>query len=102
MKIVFNPLINFVDSTLIAFLNSSILASSVWSWGKPPHPMLQTSLVSIDSGSKNPYKLVYRVLKFAKDHTNPIRCSAFMYCEDELPSRLDVGKEKYGGSFTTE
>ena len=25
-----------------------------------------------------------------------------MYCEDELPSRLDVGKEKYGGPFTTE
>ena len=56
----------------------------------------------IDSGSRNPYKLVYRVLKFAKDHTNPIRRSAFTYCEDELPSRLDLGKEKYGGPFTTE
>ena len=55
-----------------------------------------------DRGSKNPYKLVYRVLKFAKDHTNPIRRSAFTYCEDELPSRLDLGKEKYGGPFTTE
>ena len=28
--------------------------------------------------------------------------SAFTYCEDELPSRLDLGKEKYGGPFTTE
>ena len=56
----------------------------------------------IDSGSKNPYKLVYKVLKFAKDHTYPIRRSAFTYCEDELPSRLDLGKEKYGGPFTTE
>ena len=55
-----------------------------------------------DTGSKNPYKLVYRVLKFAKDHTNPIRRSAFTYCEDELPSRLDLGKEKYGGPFATE
>ena len=55
-----------------------------------------------DTGSKNPYKLVYRVFKFAKDHTNPIRRSAFTYCEDELPSRLDLGKEKYGGPFTTE
>jgi peptide/histidine transporter 3/4 len=55
-----------------------------------------------DTGSKNPYKLVYRVLKFAKDHTNPIHRSAFTYCEDELPSRLDLGKEKYGGPFTTE
>ena len=45
------------------------------------------------SGSTNPYKLVYKVVKFAKDHTNPIRLSAFTYCEDELPSRLDLGKE---------
>ena len=56
----------------------------------------------IDSGSKNPYKLVYKVLKFAKNHTHPINRSAFTYCEDELPSRLDLGKEKYGGPFTTE
>ena len=56
----------------------------------------------IDSGSKNPYKLVLRIMKFAKDHTNPIRRSAFTYCEDELPSRLDLGKEKYGGPFITE
>ena len=56
----------------------------------------------IEPGSANPYKLVYKVLRFAKDHTNPIRRSAFTYCEDELPSRLDLGKEKYGGPFTTE
>ena len=56
----------------------------------------------IDQGNTNPYKLVYKVIKFAKDHTNPIRRSAFTYCEDKLPSRLDLGKEKYGGSFTTE
>ena len=56
----------------------------------------------MDSGSRNPYKLVFKVLKFAKDHTNPIRGSNFTYYEDELPSRLDLGKEKYGGPFTTE
>jgi peptide/histidine transporter 3/4 len=56
----------------------------------------------IEFGSTNPYKLVYKVVKFAKDHTNPVRRSAFTYCEDELPSRLDLGKEKYGGPFTTE
>ena len=56
----------------------------------------------IEPGSANPYKLVYKVLRFAKDHTNPVRRSAFTYCENELPSRLDLGKEKYGGPFTTE
>ena len=56
----------------------------------------------IDPAARNPYKLVYGVIKFAAKHTSPIRRSAFTYCEDELPSRLDLGKEKYGGPFTTE
>ena len=30
-----------------------------------------------------------------------MRRSAFTYCEDELPSRMDLGKHKYGGPFTT-
>ena len=55
-----------------------------------------------DTGSKNPYILVYKVIQFAKKHRHPVRRSAFTYCEDELPSRLDFGKEKYGGPFTTE
>ena len=56
----------------------------------------------IDSGARNPYKLVYKVVRFATRHKNPIQRSAFTYCEDELPSRLDLGKEKYGGPFSTE
>ena len=48
----------------------------------------------------NPYKLVYGVVKFACQHKVPLRRSAFTYCEDEAPSRLDLGKTKYGGPFT--
>ena len=54
------------------------------------------------SGRVNPYKLVYRVVKFAWHHKIPVRRSAFTYCEDEWPSRLDLGKQKYGGPFTVE
>ena len=50
----------------------------------------------------NPFKLVYKVVKFAIKHKHPRCRSAFTYCEDELPSRLDLGKSKYGGPFTTE
>ena len=50
----------------------------------------------------NPYKLVYKVTAFAFRHKIPLNRSAFTYCEDEQPSRLDLGKEKYGGPFTTE
>ena len=56
----------------------------------------------IDMGRINPYKMVYRVSKFAKQHKVPIHRSAFTYCEDELPTGLDLGKRKYGGPFTTE
>ena len=50
----------------------------------------------------NPLKTVYQVLKFAKQHKYPVNRSAFTYCEDEIPSRIDLGKSKYGGPFTTE
>ena len=52
--------------------------------------------------TQNPFKLVYRVIKYAIKHKHPRCRSAFTYCEDELPSRLDLGKLKYGGPFTTE
>ena len=52
--------------------------------------------------SRNPYGLVYKVIRFARAHKTPIQRSAFTYCEEELPSRLDLGKAKYGGPFTTE
>ena len=57
----------------------------------------------VESGARwNPYQLVYRVLKFAVQHKNPVRRSAFTFCEDDLPSRIDFGKTKYGGPYTTE
>ena len=56
----------------------------------------------IDPMVVNPYKLVYKVTKFALQHKIPVHRSAFTYCEDELPSGLDLGKNKYGGPFTTE
>ena len=56
----------------------------------------------IEPGTVNPYKLVYRVTKFARQHKTPVHRSAFTYCEDEIPTGLDLGKEKYGGPFSTE
>jgi peptide/histidine transporter 3/4 len=55
----------------------------------------------IEPAGANPYKLVYKVFKFAYQHKVPLRRSAFTYCEDEYPSRMDLGKYKYGGPFTT-
>ena len=55
----------------------------------------------LEPAGVNPYKLVYRVVKFAYQHKVPLRRSAFTYCDEESPTRLDIGKHKYGGPFTT-
>ena len=51
---------------------------------------------------QNPLKLVYKVIRYAIKNKHPRQRSAFTYCEDELPSRIDFGKSKYGGPFTIE
>ena len=51
---------------------------------------------------QNPYKVVFKVLNYARKHKYPFRRSAFTYCDDELPSRIDFAKERFGGPFTTE
>ena len=55
-----------------------------------------------ESGRLNPYKVIYKVLNFARKHKYPFQRSAFTYCDDELPSRIDFAKERFGGPFTTE
>ncbi|CAI8032588.1 hypothetical protein GBAR_LOCUS18421 [Geodia barretti] len=50
----------------------------------------------------NPVSLIFKVLKYAAKHKYPVQRSAFTYCENERPTRLDYGKSKYGGPFTTE
>ena len=50
----------------------------------------------------NPYKIVIKVLKFVLKHKYPLQRSAFTYCDDERPSRLDFAKERFGGPFSTE
>ena len=48
----------------------------------------------------NPVKLIWRVIKYAWKHKQPVRRSAFTFGESP-PSRLDLAKERYGGPFTT-
>ena len=52
--------------------------------------------------SINPVSLIYKVLKYAAKHKFPVQRSAFTYCENKRLTRLDFGKSKYGGPFTTE
>ena len=57
---------------------------------------------NVDRTGENLLKLIHKVLKYAWNHTCPERRSAFTYWEEDIPSRIDLGKSKYGGPFTTE
>ena len=53
--------------------------------------------------SQNPFKLIYKVSKYAVKHRYlTSQRSAFTYADQEPIGRFDLGKSKYGGPFTTE
>ena len=56
----------------------------------------------IEPKSPQSLKIIYQVLAFAWNHKSPLNRSALTYWEEDVPSRLDLGKSRYGGPFTTE
>ena len=50
----------------------------------------------------SPLKTAIRVLNYARKTKYPERRSALTYIDEEEPSRLDYGKQKFGGPFTEE
>ena len=50
----------------------------------------------------NPFKNIYKVLMYSWNHKVPEHRSAFTYWEEDIPRRIDLGKNKYGGPFTNE
>ena len=50
----------------------------------------------------NPYRLIYGALRYAWKHKQPVKRSAFTFWERNIPSRIELGKSKYGGPYTNE
>ena len=57
--------------------------------------------IDVSKSSKS-LQTIYQVLKFASKHKAPLCRSALTYWEEDIPSRIELGKSKYGGPFTTE
>ena len=55
-----------------------------------------------EPSARNTFKMVHKVITYAVKNKQPRQRSAFTYWEDKIPSRIDLGKKKYGGPFTTE
>ena len=51
---------------------------------------------------QHPLTLIYRVLRYAWNHTCPENHSALTYWEEDIPPCIDLGKNKLGEPFTTE
>ncbi len=64
--------------------------------------LLAKKWLIIEPKSPQSLKTIYRVLKFAAKHKAPLNRSALTYWEEDVPSRMDLGKLRYGGPFTTE
>ena len=50
----------------------------------------------------NPIKHISKVLNYARKNRYPKNRSALTFWEQDAPSRLDLGKDKYGGPFSEE
>ena len=50
----------------------------------------------------NPVKRISQILNYARKNKYPRNRSALTYWEEDYPSRLDLGKDKYGGPFSEE
>ena len=66
------------------------------------HGLFNHYLDTTPVNTVNPVKLIVRVLCYARKHKYPENRSALTYWEEEAPSRIDLGKDKYGGPFTEE
>ena len=80
-------------SYLVISVSTTVLVVSDITW---------TKWLVKEPVTQNPLKLIYQVLRYAAKNKYPRMRSAFTYWEDKPYSRIDLGKSKYGGPFTTE
>ena len=84
---------HLIWALLLSICMSIVLASDF---------LLKKKWLIIEPKSPQSFKTFYQVLKFAVKHKAPLNRSAFTYWEGDIPSRLDLGKSKYGGPYTIE
>ena len=94
--------LTMIDSAGLIFITTTLGVAILSSWIVICILHKKKNWFFIENIRGNPYKLVTNVILFALRHKEPIRRSAFTYCENEPPSRIDFGKSRYGGPYTTE
>ncbi len=82
------------EFSLVPVIAMSVLCCSLF--------LIAPKWLTIEPNCPQSLKTIYRVLKFAAKHKAPLNRSALTYWEEDIPSRMDLGKSRYGGPFTTE
>ena len=80
--------------SLLPVLSMSIVCCTIF--------LLALKWLIVEPKSSQALKTIYQVLRFAAKHKAPLNRSALTYWEEDIPSRLDLGKSRFGGPFTTE
>ena len=80
--------------SLLPVLSMSIVCCTIF--------LLAPKWLIVEPKSSQALKTIYQVLKFASKHKAPLNRSSLTYWEEDIPSRLDLGKSRFGGPFTTE
>ncbi len=57
--------------------------------------LLAKKWLIIEPKSPQSLKIIYHVLKFAVKYKAPLNRSALTYWEEDVPSRMDLGKSRY-------
>ena len=98
INIIVQCLINqFTDYIIVSYVLSGVSVSTVIVTNFLFKHWLDTTSHII-----NPVKLIAKVLNYARKNKYPRNRSALTYWEENYPSRVDLGKDKYGGPFTEE
>ena len=82
-----------VTSIFLSFSGLTIALSSIF---LGQHWLNKTLQVT------NPIKHIAKVLNYARKNKYPRNRSALTYWEQDVPSRFDLGMDKYGGPFSEE
>ena len=88
-----NPLLILVTGIITVFFLSMIVCINI---------VFKDKFIKSGVLKKNPYKMVFEVIKYAKQHKFPVKRSALTYWQNKSPSRIEFGKEVYGGPFKGE
>ena len=92
---IFNRLLGWISRALSCFQIVIALCGILLSF-------MAKKCLRIEETYKNPLRIVIKVVIYSLKQKHPERRSAFTYWENDIPSRIDLGKEKYGGPFTYE